>query len=211
MKFKKQLIFVLFLSTAAASFGQGMRMLELRGGFFNPKDAQSGLILGGIYGISFDERVSLGLGVDIFHKGYTKKTTIGETTTESGIVESTVQKLLEYNTTLVPLTLNLDIRFPLDPPVVWYVGGSLAYELLFNSENNYKDKIKEKRFYSGFGWMARIGIEYSIGQRSAVILETFYNNCRVSNNSEKKAGLPVWNEVNMSGFGFRGGIRLDFF
>ena len=120
-------------------------------------------------------------------------------------------KSLEYNTTLVPLSLNLDIRFPFEPPVVWYVGASISYQLLFNSENNFEDDIKENRFYSGFGWMARAGIEYAIGRRSAVIMEVFYNNCRVSSDAEKKTGLPVWNEVSMSGFGIRGGIRLDFF
>ena len=199
MKFKQHVIIALVIGISAIASGQGMRMLELRGGYFNPKDSHAGLILGGVYGISFDERVSLGLGVDIFHKGYTQETVIGTDTSASGLGESTIAKSLEFNTTLVPISLNLDVRFPLQPPIVWYVGGSIAYELLFNSENNYEDDIKEKRFYSGFGWMARVGIEYAIGRRSAVILEAFYNNCRPSSDADTKAGLPIWKEVSMSG------------
>lgn len=211
MRIRNAALAALIVCMAGSAGAQGMRMLELRGGYFNPRDSKSGLILGGIYGISFDERVSLGLGVDIFHKGYTKETTVSTETSGSGVVESTIIRELEFNTTLLPISLNLDIRFPLDPPVSWYIGGSVAWELLFNTENNFEEGIREKRFYSGFGWLARAGIEYAIGSRSAVILEGFYNNSRVTSNAEKKEGLPVWKEVNMSGIGFRAGVRLDFF
>jgi len=202
------LLVILLAGTAAA---QNLRMLELRGGHFNPKDTKSGMILGGMYGISFDERVSLGFGLDIFHKGYKKESVVATESSESGIDESTVTRELEYKTTLVPLSLNLDIRLPFEPPFNLYVGGSLAFEMLFNSENNYVDDVKEKRFYSGFGWMARAGVEYAIGRRSALIVEAFYNNCRVSSDAKKKEGLPVWKEVDLSGLGFRAGVRLDFY
>ncbi|MBN2416150.1 porin family protein [bacterium] len=209
---KKHVISVLLVTVlAGTAAAQNLRMLELRGGHFNPKDAKSGMILGGTYGISFDERVSLGFGLDIFHKGYKKESTVATEVSESGVVENTVTRTLEYSTTLVPLSLNLDIRLPFEPPFCFYIGGSLAFEMLFNSENNYEEDIKEKRFYSGFGWMARAGVEYAIGRRSALILEAFYNNCRVSSDAKKKEGLPVWKEVDMSGLGFRAGVRLDFY
>lgn len=209
---KKNLISILLIiSLAGTAAAQNLRTLELRGGHFNPKDAKSGMILGGTYGIAFDERVSLGFGMDIFYKGYKKESVVATEESASGVDESTVTRALDYKTTLVPLSLNLDIRLPFEPPFCLYVGGSLAFEMLFNTENNYIDDVSEKRFYSGFGWMARAGVEYAIGRRSALIVEAFYNNCRVSSDAKKKEGLPVWKEVDMSGLGLRAGVRLDFY
>jgi len=91
------------------------------------------------------------------------------------------------------------------------VGGSLTYQFLFNTEHNFEENIKEKRNYSGFGWMARAGIEYNIGSRSSLLIEAFYNSCKVKGNKEKKQGLPVWDEVDVSGLGFRAGVRLYFY
>jgi hypothetical protein len=208
---KKTVIIIMSLFLAAAVQAQGYRTLEIRGGYFNPKDAQTGLILGSVYGISFDERVSLGLGMDFFYRDYTKETVIAQEISESGLVISEVARSVEYKTTFLPISLNLDIRFPTQRYLNWYVGGSITYELLFNSENNYVDGVKEHRFYSGFGWMSRAGLELLIGSRSAVFLEAVYNSCKVGGNKEMKERLPVWKELNMTGLGFRTGVRLDIF
>ena len=187
------------------------RMLEIRAGTLNPKGAQAGFIFGGCYGYSFDERVSLSLGIDYFRREYKQETQIDTGMTDSGLKIDTNIRTLEYTTTIIPLSLNLDIRFPIESPINIYAGGSLTYQMLFNRENNYVDNVKENRFYGGFGWMARAGIEYYLGSRSALIAEAFYNNVKVKGNHKKQAGLPVWEEVDLQGLGFRAGIRLDIF
>jgi len=211
MSLKKWTVVILVFFTTTLVSAQGVKILELRGGYLNPKGTKAGFIFGGSYGISIDERVDLSLGVSFFHKNYQKESAVADTNYVSGVHETTVMKELEYNTTLLPVFANVNIRIPFQPPVYWYLGGGFSYQFLFNTENNLEKQIKEKRNYRGFGWTARAGIEYNIGSRSSVILEAFYNNCQVKGNKEKKEGLPVWDEVDVSGLGFRAGLRLEFF
>lgn len=211
MKLRKWMIGFMLIWMTGLLNGQGVSILEVRGGYLNPKGTDPGLIFGGSYGISFDERVDISLGVSYFHKNYLKDTEIADTDYVSGVHEVTVVRELEYKTTLLPISANLNIRLPFQPPLYWCVGGSLTYQFLFNTEHNFEENIKEKRNYSGFGWMARAGIEYNIGSRSSLLIEAFYNSCKVKGNKEKKQGLPVWDEVDVSGLGFRGGVRLYFY
>lgn len=211
MSLKKWTIMILVFSIPTLVSAQGVKILELQGGYLNPKGTEAGFIFGGSYGISIDERVDLSLGVSLFHKNYQKETAVADTNYVSGVHETTVMKELEYNTTLLPISANVTIRIPFQPPLYWYLAGGASYQFFFNTENNLEKQIKEKRNYRGFGWIARAGIEYTIGSRSSVILEAFYNNCQVKGNKEKKEGLPVWDEVDVSGLGFRAGLRLEFF
>jgi hypothetical protein len=212
MHMKKWIVIVFILGAIGLVYGQGVRVLEIRGGYLNPKDTNAGLIFGGSYGISIDERVDLSLGLSYFHKNYTKLSHVADTNYVSGVTETTVVKELEYNTTILPITGNVNIRIPFQPPVYWYAGGSVTYQFLFNTEKNFEEGVSEKRTYRGWGWMARAGIEYTIGSRSSLILEAFYNFGKVKRNVERTIrGLPVWDEVNLSGLGFRAGLRLEFF
>jgi hypothetical protein len=205
---------LLLIIVAGTVLGQGGRILEIRAGYLNPKDAAAGMILGGSYGVTVDDRVDISLGLSYFHKKYVKDSEVADTNYVSGINERTVMRELEYSTTLLPITANVNVRFPLgnqgyNPKVYWFAGASLAYEFLFNTENNYVSK--EKRNYRGWGWMARAGIEYALGSRSALLLEAFYNSSKVKRNQDEKLGFPVWDEVNVSGLGFRAGLRLEFY
>lgn len=212
MNAKKWIVVFLIFGVVGFVRAQGVRVLELRGGYLNPKDTEAGLIFGGSYGVSIDERVDLSLGLSYFHKGYSKESEVADSVSPSGIHESTVMKELEYSTTLLPISANVNIRFPFQPPLYWYVGGSLTYQFLFNTEKNFEEGISEKRNYRGWGWMVRAGIEYTIGSRSSVLLEAFYNIGKVKRNVEETVeGLPVWDEVDVSGLGFRTGLRLEFF
>ncbi len=212
MRTKTWIAAVLVLGIAGFVHAQGVRVLELRGGYLNPKGTNAGLIFGGSYGVSIDERVDLSLGFSVFHKGYQKETAVADTGYQSGINERTVMRELEYSTTLLPIFVGANVRFPFQPPLYWYVGGSLTYQFLFNTENNFQEEIKEKRNYRGWGWMVRAGIEYTIGSRSSVLMEAFYNIGKVKRNvKETVEGLPVWDEVDVSGLGFRAGLRLEFF
>jgi hypothetical protein len=202
---------LLCLAASGLSLGQGRRVLEIQAGYLDPKGTAAGFIFGGNYGISFEDRVDLTLGVSFFHKTYRRDTAVADTDYVSGVHENTVTRELEYSTSLLPLSANVVVHIPsFHPSVLWYAGGSLSYQFLFNTENNYEDGIKEKRNYSGFGWMARAGLEYMIGYHTSVTLEAFYNGCKVQGDKEKTEGLPVWGEVDVSGLGFRAGVRLGF-
>ncbi len=195
----------LFSGWAAA---QGMKMLELQGGYMTPEDTKAGAIFGIHYGVSADERVDLSIGLSCFHKGYSKTTEVATNTGGSGIDVTTEKKLLEYSTTMIPLMVNVTVHFPFHPSWGFLAGGSLGYEFLFDTYTNHETQVSEKIRFKGFGWMARAGSEWAIGSRSFFNLEAFYNCCKVKGNKKTAAGIPTWNEVDVSGIGFRAGVRV---
>ena len=108
----------------------------------------------------------------------------------------------------------ITIKFPVsyyNRGIFAFITGGLGWQMMWNTENNYVEDVKESRFYNGFGWNAGAGLMYQLGRRSALLVELGYNGCKVSRNRDKNpAGLPVWDEINISGFMIRGGIRLGF-
>ena len=200
------------IGIAGIVHGQGVRILEVRAGYLDPKGISSGFIFGANYGISVDERVDLSIGASFFHKTYRKDTEVADTNYVSGVNEQTVVRNLEYSNTLLPISANVNIRLPFQPPLYYYVGGSVTYQFLFSTENNYSEGISEKRNYHGWGWMLRAGVEYVIGSRSSIIIEAIYNIGKVKRNQDRTVeGLPVWNEVDTKGLGICGGLKLEFF
>jgi len=181
----------------------------LKIGYFGPRDAKNGFIFGVNMGNSVDELVDLGFGVDIFHRSYRKDSQIAETISPGGVVEHTVVRELDFSTTAIPVMGTVTIKLSGAMPFTYFVGGGLGYEFLWNRETNYVAGASEKRFYHGFAWRAEGGILYQLGSRSSLIGEVFYMGANPKRNREKTAqGLPVWQEVNMSGFGFRIGLRI---
>jgi hypothetical protein len=59
--------------------------------------------------------------------------------------------------------------------------------------------------------MARAGIEYKLGSRSSIIGEGFYNSCKAKGDRKKINGMPSWQEVDLSGFGFKVGVRVELY
>jgi hypothetical protein len=83
--------------------------------------------------------------------------------------------------------------------------------LLFDKYSNYRTGEKDSPKFSGFGWMARAGIEYKLGSRSSIIGEGFYNSCKAKGDRKKISGMPSWQEVDLSGFGFKVGVRVELY
>ena len=202
--------FVLLITSQVVA--QNVRVLEFRGGTLNPKGTPSSGIFGLSYGTAVDERVDLSLGVDLFHKSYTKESKVASETTDSGIDVDQVVTELEYKTTLIPISAGVVIRIPFAKPINWYIGGNLAYQILINKEKNYQLDKSQSRTFGGFGWNARAGMEYIIGSKSALIAELYYNGGKVKRNQDKtEQGLPIWDEVDVSGLGVRAGLRVDLY
>jgi hypothetical protein len=201
-------IAALFFLAAAAVAAQGMKVLELQVGYLSPKDTKAGAIFGANYGVSVDEKMDLSIGLSYFHKGYSKETEVAKSQTGAGSGINTVQQPLEYSTTLIPLMANVTVHFPFQQPWGFHAGGSLGYEFLFDTYTNHATNTSEKFRFSGFGWMLRAGMECAIGSRSFFNLEAFYNNCKVKGNKKVVQGIPTWDQVDVSGIGFRAGVRV---
>lgn len=203
------LIVMIIGSGALTAHAQAKPFTQFRFGTLNPKDAQSGLILGVRTGRDFDNMIMVGFSADLFWKTYTEESEIADSVTSGGVAVTTVQRDVEYKTLLLPLMFTADVKIPVEnSPIRPYLGGGIGYQLLFNKEENFEEGVSDSRFYSGFGWMFELGAEYVMSPHTAIYLEGFYNGCKVKRDSDGASGLPTWDEVDMSGLGFRVGLSL---
>ncbi len=211
MQTKHWIVAVLLLCLAGLVYGGNMKALELHVGTLNPKGTPSGMLLGGSYGINVDEAVDVSLGVFYFWKSYSETSNVNTGTTEGNIVVTEKVQTINYKTSLLPVSANVTIHFPVAQKVNIYGGAGISYQFLWNKEENLVANVESSRFFKGFGWVGRAGVEYLLGSRSSFIVEAYYNGCKVKGNKSEEAGLPTWDEVNVTGLALRGGVRLLIF
>ncbi len=196
------------LLVSAQALAASGKSFTIRGSYFAPEGADAGFSLGGSIGTQFDEVVELGVGTDVFWRNY-RKTSVVAQTISGGIVTSTTTTLVEYNTVIVPIMLELMIKFPIIPKFSVFGHGGLGYEFLFNKERNYLSGVSDNRFYSGFTWLVGTGVMFKLGDDSAIFAEGFYDHGKPKHNLKNPIlNLPAFEEVDLSGFGGRIGISL---
>jgi len=185
-----------------------VRPTGIRLGYLDPKGSQAGLILGVDLTAQVDETVELGVTINGFRKSYEKTTTIAQQVSAGGLIEKHVQQELAFTTFFLPIMAEAIVHFGRED-FHFFANGGLGYEMLWNNENNLVQQKRERRYYSGFTWLAGGGFQQRLGSRSAFIGEVFYHNATVKRNQSKNTeGLPVWSQVDLSGVGFRGGLRF---
>ncbi|MDQ7052336.1 MAG: hypothetical protein Q9P14_05395 [candidate division KSB1 bacterium] len=156
-----------------------------------------------------DETTEIGISTNLYYRNYKKLSTVAAPGYSAGINETTQQKELEYTTLSIPVYAIFNFVIPTSRYFGYQIHGGLGYEFLFNKENNYVEQKSERRFYKGLSWIVSAGFHYQIGSRSAITGEILYHSAHVTRNrTETPEGLPIWNEVNLSGFGFRFGLRF---
>jgi len=210
MRFKKYAVIICVMLALGSVMGQNMKSLEFMVGSLNPENLKSGMIWDFKYGIAVDEAVDISLGIAYFRKTYKEETTVADSVNSTEDY-TTKQQTLEYNSNLFPITANATIHTPISPQFGVYFGAGLSWQILISKENNFEENIDETRNYNGFGWVARVGAEWQLGTRSSLIGELYYNNCKVKGNKEIKTGLPTWDEVDVTGLGFKVGLRVELY
>ncbi|MFO7890082.1 MAG: hypothetical protein R6V04_07060 [bacterium] len=200
LKSKTSVIILVIFVLVSSVYSQSTKVLKFKGGYFNPKSLKGSIIFSGSYGIAVDERVDLSFGISYFNKTSKSKDVKYELTQED-VDYDVVDETKEYSHTLLPLSVDLTASFPMQRSFAWIAGGGLTYEFLF---------LKDATF-SGFGWNVFLGIEYEIGSRSSFILEGFYNSCKPKGKKDFPDIGKKTAEVNVSGIGIRGGIKLVLF
>ena len=200
LKSKILIMFLVLIVLYSTVLAQSAKVLKFKGGFFNPKGMESSLILSGSYGIAVDERVDLSIGISYFNKK-SKSRDVQFEGSKDNVEYTVIDEKTEYSNTLLPLSVDLTASFPIQPSLYWILGGGLTYEFLF---------LKDATF-SGFGWDVFLGIEYEIGSRSSFVVEGFYNGCKPQGKIKIENIGKTTAEVNVSGIGIRGGIKLLLF
>lgn len=206
----KKTIFILMMLFTATLFAQE-KFTEFKAGLLMPSDAKAGFYGGLTMGRAIDENVSVSLAIDVYRRTYTKETTI-DTSTLGQATEKEIQTELEHSTTMLPIFFQLHYQGEISPVFNLRITAGLGYEFLWNGVTNYITGKDETRFYGGFGWHVDAGVWYPISRASDFYAEMVYHSGSPSRDEGKtEAGLPKRTEVDMSGIGFRIGLRIYSF
>jgi len=184
-------------------------MIGVHAGYMNPKDTKSGLFLGGSWGTSIDESVSLGLSFDVFHTSYAEETRVA-LETANGMTTKTYMTEMEYSRIILPLLVEVNAKIPLGRYIVYMLRGGVGYSFLWSREKNYEKGTNETRNFGGMTWQAGFGIFYEVGSESTLTIGLTYTRGRVSREVTKSVeGLPIEERVDLSGLGARVGILIN--
>ena len=205
------IVLLLFFNIMLASFfdSKSGNSNDYRIGVYMPPDIDSGLMLGYSYNKTVDKNVSVGGNIDLFWSSYTKGSTIAQEGSQAG--EIITQKVsLDYSTFYFPTMATARIIFPIEiGSFKVFSGLGAGLNFLINKEINYNTKEEDFRFFNGFGWKLRAGLFYSLGKKSDLSIELFYNSAVLSSNSsETDDGFPIYDEIDMSGVGMVGTLIL---
>jgi hypothetical protein len=202
--------FLFILSATPAAYAQAYSATTLKAGYYNPKDAKAGFLFGANYSWIIDESVDIGIGVDYFRKNYTDETELAKSVDANGVAVTEIVKNADLTTTMLPIYGILNVKFPAGTYLDYIVSGTLGYEWLWSHVKTYDPEYDNTKSFSGFKWAFSGGIAYRIGSRSSFLAEVFYDGTKVSRDKKVEQGAPVRYEVDLSGIGFRVGVRMGF-
>ena len=200
----------MFLFSAGAVYAQNS-LSYIQVGSFNPKAADSGLMIGLGTAKMVDERVELGVSLDLFISERLDETDSTYYDTAYGADVTQKLTLFKSNLIMIPLMAYVNIKMPVEFPVVPYLSGSIGYDFVWNKFDDYQLNKDGTKFYGGFGWKIAIGGMYPLGSRSAFNAEIFYHGGKPTRNEDSIGNLPIRSEVDMSGLGVVVGLKFGGF
>ncbi len=206
------LVIIGMLSGASALNADTGKGFSIRASYFSPSDAQAGFAFGGSFGYMFDRFVELGIGTDFLYKTYRERTPVATEDLPSGVAVTTVENKVQYNRLIIPILAELTVKFPVFWKASVFGQGGLGYELLWNKEENFETGKSDSRLFGGFTYQFGAGMLIGLGRDTALFAEGYYNHAIVKRNRDDIIkDLPVFEEVDLSGFGARVGISLGPF
>ena len=206
------LISILFTFLNAQIFDRGPTIQhKISLGLYSPPKIESGLNIGYGYYRYIDEMVSAGIGMDAFWTNYMKTSSVE--TEETGLGQEIITQQVEIDMTsyLLPLMGTVRVRLPIELGAFSpYTNVSLGWNILFNNETNYVTGEQTFRFFNGFGWGLGTGVSLGLGEKSSIGIETYYRSAKMKANvDETELGLPIYDELDMTGFGAQVGLFMN--
>ena len=190
--------------------------LEFKFGKLDPEDTGAGNVYGISAGQRIDSHLWWGAAVDYFSSTYRVETIIADSVV-GGIRFREVQRELEFDTRILKLfgQISYSRRFrdsrSYKSPFMYRASGSLGWELIWNHEENFVEGISRQRFFHGLGWQLSGGLGLQVSERGIVFADIYYNNSTASRNEDRdEQGLPVWEQIDVSGIGFKAGINVTW-
>lgn len=204
----KKIIFITLSMFVLSTMANAQtKFTEFKVGLLNPKGAKTGFLGGIELGRAVDQNVGIGIELDVYKKTYDKEEKISEGI-ENGLPVTTIRTTLEQNTWMFPLLFNFQYVGPISGGVDFKVTAGLGYEFLYTSYKNYEQDKEKSYFFHGFAWHIDAGASYQLSRASDLFGEVVYHGGKPSRSEDNADGFPTRTEVDMSGLGFRIGLRI---
>jgi len=207
------LILILFTILNAQIFDRGPTIQhKISFGLYSPPEIETGLNIGYGYYRYIDDMVSAGVNMDAFWTNYKKVSSVGIADT-TGLGQTITTQTVEVDMTsyLLPLMGTVRVMLPIELGAFSpYTNVSLGWNILFNNETNYVTGEQTFRFFNGFGWSLGAGASLGLGEKSSLGVETYYRSAKMKANvDETELGLPIYDELDMTGFGVQAGLFMN--
>jgi opacity protein-like surface antigen len=194
------------------SYSQPRTFATIGLGSFDPSNQPgSGLFVNGSIGTELPSSpVDVGVGLSWYHRSTGGSEFITSFEDPAGNQGRRVIQTDEVTTDLVPLMAFLRVRFPMGQGVEPYVGAGAGWEWLL-VEGVDSDGYAFSDDYGGFGAQVFGGMNFTVGQNTALYGEVLYNASTVSADFyDPFFGVDVRDEIDMDGAAFHAGLRLRF-
>lgn len=210
---KKILLSFLLVFAITQTSSAQLPYTEFKFGYFNPEDATDGYLFGLHLGRMIDESLSWGVEINYFRKTYEKTTEVVDPSQDPDLAQIDpifVQRELEFVTQYIPVLAKFSYEHPISPRGPFYLRASagIGWQFLWNREENFKDHKRDMRFFNGFGWQLATGLGIEISSKSVLFVDAFYNDAKLKRGEEIKAGLPTWEQLDISGIGLKAGVSI---
>lgn len=183
---------------------------EFRVGQLDLQSTDIGTVFGVGFGNGIDDRLYWGIEANYFWTSYTQSTTVPDTIT-GGTIISTEEVQLDYSTSILTLFFSFCFDYPMTPDSTFYFRASAGagWEFLWSEEKNFVENKTRNRQFNSPGFQASAGLGLKISTTGILFMDVTYNEAVVkTGETHTEEGLPVYEQVDISGFGARVGLRL---
>lgn len=184
--------------------------VEFKIGELDPEDTDSGNIFGIAIGTGIDDRLYGGFEVNYFRTNYRQATEVVDSVSGGGVVR-TEKVQLDYTTTYIALLASMyyELRLGGTSPFYYRASASVGWEFIWNRENNFEAGVSRTRNFNAPGFKLSTGIGIRISSTGILFGDILYNGVSAKTDTgTTDTGLPVFQEINLSGLGFWVGINL---
>lgn len=185
--------------------------IQLQGGVFDPVgDFSNGANFGARFGTSVEDRMQLGVQVDLSHRSDHETQVIGTGTLPGGGTAERRIDLASASSDLVPVMGFVQIS-PAGTHQGPYVGVAGGYQALFLSAEDFTTHQDFNATYDGWGWQFYAGYAFPLSGVSRLTIEGFTNNAQLDRKvDDAAAGITYREIVDAGGVGLRGGVSWSF-
>jgi hypothetical protein len=175
--------------------------IEFKFGQLTPADAQDGIVFGMSTGRRIDDRLFWGFEWDYFYTSYTQI---------SDVSGSEQQVAIDFTTKFLTFLFLISYEARMGPGAFFFRGsGGLGIDMIWDKQQSLTSGTSRTEYYTGFAWQVTGGIGWQISRQGLLFFDLVYHGSEFAEGDVTVIdGLPVINSIDVSGFGFRGGINI---